>query len=98
MDKDIKHVMQFFTFAHLPEELQEVSRPFCELAESLAGGKLSLAAVAPVVELIESLPDNRERDKALEIFRSILLRSPIIDTLDQLLTVKDAAVRAKLAR
>lgn len=26
-------IMQFFTFAHLPEELRVVSKPFCELAE-----------------------------------------------------------------
>lgn len=26
-------IMQFFAFAHLPPAMQEVSRPFCELAE-----------------------------------------------------------------
>ena len=25
-------ILQFFTFSHLPIELQEVSRPFCDLA------------------------------------------------------------------
>jgi hypothetical protein len=29
------HVMQFFAYEHLPEHLQEVSKPFCELAEQL---------------------------------------------------------------
>lgn len=31
MERD--HIMQFFGYAHLPPEMQEVSRPFCELAE-----------------------------------------------------------------
>lgn len=26
-------IMQFFTYAHLPEHLQAVSKPFCELAQ-----------------------------------------------------------------
>lgn len=25
-------ILQFFTYKHLPEHLQEVSKPFCELA------------------------------------------------------------------
>jgi hypothetical protein len=29
------HIMQFFAYEHLPQELQEVSRPFCELAKTL---------------------------------------------------------------
>lgn len=28
-----EHIMQFFTFAHLPEHLQAVSKPFSDLAE-----------------------------------------------------------------
>ena len=30
------YLLQFFKFDHLPEKLQTVSRPFCELAEQLA--------------------------------------------------------------
>ena len=40
---------QFFTYAHLPEPLQKVSKPFCELAEQ--------------IEL--TLPRNPERSVAL---------------------------------
>ena len=29
---------QFFEFAHLPPRLQEVSRPFCDLAEAIVIG------------------------------------------------------------
>lgn len=30
-----EHIIQFFSFAHLPPHLAEVSRPFCELAYAL---------------------------------------------------------------
>ncbi|MDP2275278.1 MAG: hypothetical protein Q8K32_31320 [Archangium sp.] len=30
-----EHILQFFAYAHLPERLQAVSRPFGELAESI---------------------------------------------------------------
>ena len=30
------HVMQYFTYEHLPERLQEISKPFCSLAEQVA--------------------------------------------------------------
>jgi len=41
-------IMQFFTYAHLPQHLQDVSRPFCELAERVlevtgAGAEQSVA-------------------------------------------------------
>lgn len=43
------YLLQFFEYAHLPEKLQNVSRPFGELAK----------------EIVESLPDNLERTTAL---------------------------------
>ena len=30
------HVLQFFAYEHLPPKLQEISRPFCELAKAVA--------------------------------------------------------------
>lgn len=42
-------IMQFFTYAHLPPHLQEVSKPFAEMAETL----------------VSSLPRNPERTVAL---------------------------------
>lgn len=30
-------ILQFFEYAHLPEKLQEVSKPFCELAHQMHG-------------------------------------------------------------
>lgn len=31
-------ILQFFAYAHLPHHLQVISKPFCELAESLTRG------------------------------------------------------------
>lgn len=42
-------MLQFFGFAHLPEKLQAVSKPFCELAGTI----------------VETLPRNPERTVAL---------------------------------
>lgn len=42
-------ILQFFEFAHLPEFLQNVSAPFCQLAKDIVG----------------SLPRNPERTVAL---------------------------------
>lgn len=42
-------IMQFFAFAHLPEHLQEISRPFGEMAEWI----------------VATLPRNAERSTAL---------------------------------
>lgn len=30
-----EHVMQFFSYAHLPDPLQKISKPFCELAHHI---------------------------------------------------------------
>lgn len=42
-------MLQFFAYAHLPEHLQTVSRPFYEMA----------------VRLVDNLPQNPERTVAL---------------------------------
>lgn len=44
-----EHIAQFFSYAHLPPHLQEVSRPFGELAQ----------------QIIATLPRNPERTVAL---------------------------------
>lgn len=36
MHPAIEHVLKFFSYTHLPEKLQEVSRPFGELAKQVA--------------------------------------------------------------
>lgn len=49
MEQKPEHIMQFFTFAHLPEKMQAVSKPFGELAEKIC----------------EETPRNPERTVAL---------------------------------
>lgn len=46
---DAEPILRFFQFEHLPGHLQEVSRPFCELA----------------MALVATLPRNAERSVAL---------------------------------
>jgi hypothetical protein len=36
MHPAIQHVLQYFAYSHLPARLQEVSIPFCRLAEQVA--------------------------------------------------------------
>jgi hypothetical protein len=44
-----EHILQFFAFAHLPPHLQNVSRPFGEMAQ----------------QIVDTLPRNPERTVAL---------------------------------
>jgi len=37
MHPSVTHLLQFFTYAHLPEHLRAVSRPYAELAHQMAG-------------------------------------------------------------
>jgi len=46
---DNEHIIQFFAYGHLPSNLQDVSRPFGELAD----------------RIVETLPRNPERTVAL---------------------------------
>lgn len=49
MTEPKEHIQQFFAYAHLPAHLQEVSKPFGELAE----------------QVLKNLPRNPERTVAL---------------------------------
>jgi NAD(P)H-dependent FMN reductase len=49
MHPAIQHVLKFFSYQHLPEKLQAVSKPFSELAGQVA----------------ERAPDNQETTVAL---------------------------------
>lgn len=46
-------MLQFFAYAHLPQHLQAVSKPFCELAHAMVDGPET------------ALPRNPERSAAL---------------------------------
>lgn len=47
-------ILQFFAFAHLPPHLQEISRPFCELAERIADGPQNAETTAALRKLLEA--------------------------------------------
>lgn len=47
-------IMQFFTYEHLPETLQEVSRPFCLLAEALLALPRNAERSVALRKLLES--------------------------------------------
>lgn len=44
-----EHILQFFSYSHLPDHLKAVSQPFCEMATSI----------------VNTLPRNPERTVAL---------------------------------
>lgn len=43
------YLLQFFQYSHLPGNLQQISKPFCELAQNI----------------VDTLPSNPERTTAL---------------------------------
>ena len=43
------YLLQFFSYSHLPQHLQDVSKPFCDLAQ----------------KIVQDLPDNPEKTVAL---------------------------------
>ena len=49
MEKNNDRMLQFFKYKHLPDNLQEISKPFCELAE----------------KIVETLPRTPERTVTL---------------------------------
>lgn len=56
------HIMQFFAYEHLPPHLQEVSKPFCDLARAMVGDERGMPAGTSTQF---PLPRNPERTKAL---------------------------------
>jgi hypothetical protein len=56
-------ILQFFKYEHLPQNLQQVSRPFCQLAHAIANG--DNCAESGTVTLGPPIPRNAERTVAL---------------------------------
>ncbi len=57
-----EHILQFFSYEHLPADLAAISRPFCDLAQKIALGS---SAVDGVITESWPLPRNPERTVAL---------------------------------
>lgn len=47
-------LLQFFKYDHLPKHLQDVSRPFAELAERIALGPVNPESTMALRKLLES--------------------------------------------
>ena len=50
----VMHVLQFFEYEHLPPHLQEVSKPFCELAETVAALSSNAETTVALRKLLEA--------------------------------------------
>lgn len=62
MPEQQDHIMQFFAYEHLPSHLQEVSKPFCDLARAIVGDERGMPEGTSTQF---PLPRNPERTKAL---------------------------------
>lgn len=56
-------ILQFFAYAHLPAHLQQVSKPFCDLAHAVVKG--DNVPESGTVTFGPALPRNPERTVAL---------------------------------
>lgn len=54
MHPSVQHIMQFFSYGHLPPHLQSVSKPFGELAVSIANGPQNPETAAALRKLLEA--------------------------------------------
>lgn len=50
----VEHVLKFFSFEHLPERLQAVSRPFAELARIIARNSNNPETTVALRKLLEA--------------------------------------------
>ncbi len=57
-----EHIMQFFAYEHLPAHLQDVSKPFADLARAIVGDERGMPEGTSVQF---PLPRNPERTVAL---------------------------------
>ncbi len=63
MHPAVEHILQFFAYEHLPPHLRDVSKPFCELAHTIAKG--DNCAEGGRITMGGPLPDNPEKAVAL---------------------------------
>jgi hypothetical protein len=86
MSNGYDSLLQFFTYAHLPAHLQDVSKPFGDLARTL----------------VDTLPDNNERSAGLRklleakdcAVRALISKPFVINRLSDAETVHDMIGRS----
>jgi hypothetical protein len=54
MHPAIAGIMQFFAYEHLPQHLQEISKPFSDLAHLVAAGPQNAEATVCLRKLVEA--------------------------------------------
>lgn len=56
MDKHpaVTAILQFFSYSHLPEHLQIISKPFCDLAGIIADGPQNTETTVALRKLLEA--------------------------------------------
>lgn len=54
MHPSVEAVLQFFEFEHLPQHLQDVSKPFAELAKKVADGPQNAETTVALRKLLEA--------------------------------------------
>ena len=54
MHPSVQNVLKFFEYAHLPAHLQEISKPFCELATEVANRAENAETTVALRKLLEA--------------------------------------------
>lgn len=54
MHPSTEHILKFFAYDHLPEHLQKISKPFCDLAHEVAAGSSNPETTAALRKLLEA--------------------------------------------
>lgn len=54
MHPSTEAILQYFEYSHLPEELQMISRPFCDIAEEMAANLDGPELTAGLRKLLEA--------------------------------------------
>ena len=50
----VEHVLQYFSYDHLPPHLQSVSKPFYEMAQMMAAGETNQETTVALRKLLEA--------------------------------------------
>lgn len=54
MNRSIKHVLQYFSYGHLPPSMWEIARPFAELANEVASRAENPETTVALRKLLEA--------------------------------------------